>query len=74
VAFKIWKNRFSDKEDVVKKLSLHRVQERTMCVGDSIIHFKDNIITQNNTIGDLNSQNKVLIENTISGQKLALSI
>lgn len=72
--FDKWKYSFREKEDFLAIRPYKQVQEIFIITKKIIDETKDDIQYQTSTIQELQNQNQVLIDNTISGQKLGLSI
>jgi predicted RNase H-like nuclease (RuvC/YqgF family) len=73
-AFKKWKSHFSSKEDYLHRSAFCEVQEYYIATKSVISEVKNDLEAQKEAIEELDTQNHVLIDNTISGQKLGLSI
>lgn len=73
-AFKKWKMAFSVQEEKLQSRPYIELQDRCIYTNKAIHETKEELLAQEDAIKELNNQNRVLVDNTISGQKLALSI
>ncbi|CAI2370290.1 unnamed protein product [Moneuplotes crassus] len=71
-AFQQWKTLFERKNQKLGKISYHNLQERSIQTSNLTQSTKMVNKRQDETIYELEHQNKILIGNTISGQKMAL--
>lgn len=73
-AFRKWKSHFISKSASLHSSPLPELQEYFIATKTLISEVKNDIEDQQEATEELDTQNKILIENTISGQKLGLSI
>ena len=73
-AFNKWKYHFTDRDIKLDQYAYNDIQDIAISTNNYVNNAIKELDTQESAIQELNAQNKILVDNTISGQKLALSI
>ena len=73
-AFQKWKNYFQHREDKFNTRPLREIQNYSIITNKVVAETKEQVDEKFDAITELSNQNMALVDNTISGQKLSLSI
>lgn len=73
-AFNKWKYHFTDRDIKLDQYAYNDIQDIAISTNNYVNNAIKELDTQESAIQELNAQNKILVDNTISGQKLALTI
>ena len=72
-AFNLWKDIFEKKKESMMKLLYYRLVDRLVIVWDTVDDLQTQCYNGTQNIKLLNNQNKVWVDNTVSGQRMAFS-